>query len=390
MGMLRTKRHSMLTGARATRGAATFTPGAASSPATANSSTSGGNSPDVMFICSARSSSTTLTTKLPVLSTLRSVSFLAFAPGAMARAPEENAIVGGSPVMAMKKLNGATFLTPSASTVDTQAMGRGTTHPMSSLYTASASIFSGSSSTRVSSCLVGPARPRGSRPRRRRVAAELRHHVLGEPFHRAAPQRGAVPVVAAHEERAEVARLLAQRHELVEDSLGGARDDQALLDHVHRHVLVGNLEIGLQHEQRLAPPREAEPEERVVVGQAAAGIGEVVLRLGLGLRDEHAAGHAPDIGVGPPPRRLAALRVLLPVAAEVAPVEELAGHGDPPALARRPRAARVGREQRQGDGRMRLLQGTGHPAHLEVGPDVVGEPDRPEAAVDLVRRILSP
>jgi hypothetical protein len=50
-------------------------------------------------------------------------------------------------VEVVKKLNGATFFTPSASTVDTQAMGRGTTQPMRSLYTASALIFSGSNST---------------------------------------------------------------------------------------------------------------------------------------------------------------------------------------------------------------------------------------------------
>src|SRR4029077_3228196 len=147
-GMLCTNRHSMLTGASATRGAPTFTPGAASRPTRANSSTSGGYSPDVMFICSARASSTTLTTKLPVASTFRSVSFFVFSMlGAIARTDDENAIVGGSPVIAMKKLNGATFFTPSASTVDTQAMGRGTTQPMRSLYTASALIFSGSNST---------------------------------------------------------------------------------------------------------------------------------------------------------------------------------------------------------------------------------------------------
>ena len=67
-------------------------------------------------------------------------------------------------VEVVKKLNGATFFTPSASTVDTQAMGRGTTQPMRSLYTASALIFSGSSSTvspfpvRVPSARFTPAR----------------------------------------------------------------------------------------------------------------------------------------------------------------------------------------------------------------------------------------
>ena len=205
-----------------------------------------------MFICSARASSTTLTTKLPVVSTFRSVSFFVFSvPGAIARTDEENAIVGGSPVIAMKKLNGATFFTPSASTVDTQAMGRGTTQPMRSLYTASALIFSGSNST------VSPFRVRVQRrPGHARVddacRLNLRHHLRGEQLHRAAPQRGLVPVVAAHQQRAEVARLLAQRHELVEHASRAARDDERPLDHVHRHVLVGQLEVGLQHEERLA------------------------------------------------------------------------------------------------------------------------------------------
>jgi hypothetical protein len=50
-----------------------------------------------MFICSARSSSTTLTTNSPVDSTLRSVSFLP-----PSRGEQENAMVGGSAVIAMK------------------------------------------------------------------------------------------------------------------------------------------------------------------------------------------------------------------------------------------------------------------------------------------------
>ncbi len=52
------------------------------------------------------------------------------------RRPDENAMVGGSLHTPMKKLKGARLATPSAAMVDTQAMGRGTTQPMSSLYDA--------------------------------------------------------------------------------------------------------------------------------------------------------------------------------------------------------------------------------------------------------------
>src|SRR5207247_10041572 len=81
---------SVLIGASATRGAVTFVAGTAVSFDSANSSTSGKYSPDVRFICSARSSSTMFTTNWPRASTLVSVSFFP-----LARGEQENAIVGG-------------------------------------------------------------------------------------------------------------------------------------------------------------------------------------------------------------------------------------------------------------------------------------------------------
>ncbi len=127
-GITWASRHSRLIGASTTRGDRTRTPGAAVRPVSANSSTSGGQSAEVWFICSARSSSTTFTTKSPVCSALRTVS-LRF----RARGPDENATVGGSPQTPMKKLKGARLLTPSAPTVETHAIGRGTTQPIRSL-----------------------------------------------------------------------------------------------------------------------------------------------------------------------------------------------------------------------------------------------------------------
>src|SRR6185503_7470196 len=118
----------MLMGASATRGGLILTLGPVVKPVSANSSTSGGYSPEVRFICSASASSTMLTTKSCVYSIFCTVSF--FPP---ARRPEENARVGGSLQTAMKKLNGATFAIASSLILDTQAIGRGTTQPISNL-----------------------------------------------------------------------------------------------------------------------------------------------------------------------------------------------------------------------------------------------------------------
>jgi len=45
----------------------------------------------------------------------------------------EKVKIGGTALTPMKELNGAMFARPSASAVETQAMGRGTMHPLSSL-----------------------------------------------------------------------------------------------------------------------------------------------------------------------------------------------------------------------------------------------------------------
>src|SRR3546814_10953685 len=63
---------------------------------------------------------TTLFRSSPLASTLRTVS-LRPPP----RGPDENATVGGAPHTPMKKLSGARLRTPAASTVETQAIGRG-------------------------------------------------------------------------------------------------------------------------------------------------------------------------------------------------------------------------------------------------------------------------
>src|SRR2546430_14861018 len=85
--------------------------------------------------------------------------------------------------------------------------------------------------------------------------------------------------------------------------------------------------------------------------------GQIILGLAVGLGYQDAARDAPDVGFGPAPDGLAALDVALPVPAEIPAVGESAGDRGPSALARRARARRGGRGQRERDGRGRLLEG---------------------------------
>ena len=99
-------------------------------PATSNSSTSGGYSPDVRFIFAAISSETMLTTNSRVVWMLRSVS-LRCSPAA--RGPGQKQISVGFELMPVKKLNGAKLRMPSLLMVETSAIGRGTIEPIKSL-----------------------------------------------------------------------------------------------------------------------------------------------------------------------------------------------------------------------------------------------------------------
>src|SRR6266542_423635 len=236
----------------------------------------------------------------------------------------------------------------------------------------------------------GACQARSARRGRRGVPREGRHHLGREQLHGPLPELGLVPVMTGHEHGPEVTDLLAQRHELVQHAPGTAGDDQRALDRVHGDVLVGCLEIGLEHEERLAAVGEAVVEEAVVEGQPIVRVGQAVLGFRVRRRDEHAARDAPDVGIRTAADRLAALDVLLPVAAQVATVEEIARDGNPAALAGRLRAVRAGREDGERDGRVRLLKGPWNIAHLELWPDALGQRDLPELPVDLVRRVLRP
>jgi hypothetical protein len=86
-------------------------------PARSNSLTSGAKFVPVALICSNRLAGLKFTTKSCVVSMLRSVSF----------APTEvNMMIGGVTDATVKKECGARLSTPSAETLETQAIGRGT------------------------------------------------------------------------------------------------------------------------------------------------------------------------------------------------------------------------------------------------------------------------
>src|SRR5580692_11027824 len=97
---IRKSLHSMLTCDSFTRGALTRSLGTGVSPETRNSSTSGGNSADVSFICPVNSSDTMLTTKPPVHSMFLIVSF--GCPAAFRKGQKHT--TGGLMLAAVKKL----------------------------------------------------------------------------------------------------------------------------------------------------------------------------------------------------------------------------------------------------------------------------------------------
>src|ERR1700751_4795067 len=125
--MICTARHSMLTCDSRTYGGFTRSLAAGVRPHSWNSSTPWGYSPEQTFMASAISSLTMLMTNSPVAFTFARVSLDGM------RKPFEKQTVGGSAQIALKKLNGAKLRTPSADKVEMNAIGRGTTDPMSSL-----------------------------------------------------------------------------------------------------------------------------------------------------------------------------------------------------------------------------------------------------------------
>ncbi len=110
-------------GASAMRGAGMVTEAAVVRPAASTSETSGGKSMAQVFMASASASSTMLTTKDPAAPMCRVVSFGAWS-GLCCRPSTTS---GGASENTLKNEKGAAFTTPPGPSVETSAMGRGTT-----------------------------------------------------------------------------------------------------------------------------------------------------------------------------------------------------------------------------------------------------------------------
>src|SRR5438046_1121753 len=107
-------------------------------------------------MASAISSPTMLTTNSRVARMFAIVSF-----GGL-RHTGPNPTTGGSAQNALKKLNGARLSTPAADIVETNAIGRGTTEPISTRYIVCAGIVDGSMIMKSLAGLKGPPHAHGT------------------------------------------------------------------------------------------------------------------------------------------------------------------------------------------------------------------------------------
>src|SRR5580700_6611374 len=148
----------MLTWDSLTRGGRTRSLDTGVSPDTANSSTPYGYSPEVAFIFAANSSLTMFTTNSFIARTLTSVSLQG------SRNDVVKHSTGGFALATVKKLNGARFAVPSGEMVETNAIGRGTTAPTSSLYVLIGAVVRGSMITLQSSSPNTLSTPRAPPP----------------------------------------------------------------------------------------------------------------------------------------------------------------------------------------------------------------------------------
>ncbi len=121
--MMRSVRHSIDAGEPTTRRGATVSEGSVAMSSRTASSSPYSKGALLALTASIIDSEEKFTTNSPVASMLRTVSL---------RPSELNSTTGGRPLATVKKECGARLPRPSASTVETQAIGRGTTRPVSS------------------------------------------------------------------------------------------------------------------------------------------------------------------------------------------------------------------------------------------------------------------
>src|SRR5208283_4390676 len=122
--------HSRLIGDSATLGARTRSQDAGVTPASSNSSTERPTSALEAFTAWRRSQVARLTTNSPVS---RAFFTESFSPPSTCRPLAQYITIGGCSWIALKKLNGARFRMPAASTVEIQPIGRGTTQALNGL-----------------------------------------------------------------------------------------------------------------------------------------------------------------------------------------------------------------------------------------------------------------
>src|SRR6186713_2265210 len=67
---------------------------------------------------------------------------------------------------------------------------------------------------------------------------DLRHYLLGEQLHVASPKIAVLPVLAGHQQGAEIADLLAERQYLVRHAVGRAPEHQLVADRIKRDFFV--------------------------------------------------------------------------------------------------------------------------------------------------------
>ena len=224
---------------------------------------------------------------------------------------------------------------------------------------------------------------------RRRVAVDRRHDLLRHQLHRAPPEPLVRPIVAGIEERAEIADLLAEGEQIVDDLVGSAPDHDLIDDRLRRDRRIGGALVGLE-EVRPAAPHELRRERPVVAVIGTFRRGGVALRRGEVVGDEDALGDPPVLRLGRPAGLLAALDVFRPVALHPFGQEEVRRDRLPAARSSLGHALGEGRDGGDDDRRMRTLKRFRHEALAELGDQRALGGDGPMLALQIVGRLAGP
>ena len=176
------------------------------------------------------------------------------------------------------------------------------------------------------------------------------------------------PVLAAVKQGAEVADLIVQLQDAIDDAIHAAADHDVVEDVIEGDVLVRHVRMRLEgdHASRLLQLRgelaHVEPVRAIGI-VAAIGPRHLVV-----LGDEDRARHPPVRALGPVPALGAALGVIGPLALEAIGVKKVRRDRPPAAPPERDQPLGVGIRRRTGNGRMRFLIGLDDVADADLGP----------------------